>query len=290
MAVFEEARRNNWGYVPLTRAEILETAHELRRVIDPEIVLIAEVQGRPAGRCWRSPTSTFRWPPCAAGCIRLVLSGSSVNFGAFTRCASSASPPSNAPRQRHHRRAHGRNDHPRPAARLPPGGSLLGPRRQPDVQPLHPGCRRSHLVQEVPHLREAPVTPASGRSPTTAPTLPPWCCLIGRSPRPSQLPRGIHRDPASRSAFFSVWRKTCGCQHFWTQIGEVMLAPLGDRRCRSNIQPLLLAGQILGEDVDVLCVETHPLDVVVGNDRGFRIPVARGIKIHNAHRTVGSTR
>jgi GNAT superfamily N-acetyltransferase len=49
MAVFEEARRNNWGYVPLTREEILETAHELRRVIDPEIVIIAEVQGRTAG-------------------------------------------------------------------------------------------------------------------------------------------------------------------------------------------------------------------------------------------------
>ncbi len=49
MAVFETARRNNWGYVPLTKAEILETAHELRRIIDPAIVLIAEVEGRAAG-------------------------------------------------------------------------------------------------------------------------------------------------------------------------------------------------------------------------------------------------
>ena len=49
MAVFEEARKHNWGYVPLTRAEILETARELRRIIDPEIVIIAEVNGRPAG-------------------------------------------------------------------------------------------------------------------------------------------------------------------------------------------------------------------------------------------------
>ena len=49
MAVFETARRNNWGYVPVTEAEIRQTARELRQVIDPEIVLLAEVAGRPAG-------------------------------------------------------------------------------------------------------------------------------------------------------------------------------------------------------------------------------------------------
>ncbi|HOD80247.1 MAG: hypothetical protein BWX88_00820 [Planctomycetes bacterium ADurb.Bin126] len=49
MAVFEQARRNNWGYVPVTSAEMRETAHELKGVVDPEIILLATVDGQPAG-------------------------------------------------------------------------------------------------------------------------------------------------------------------------------------------------------------------------------------------------
>jgi hypothetical protein len=49
MDVFETARKKNWGYVPLTKEQILETARELRRIIDPELVIVAEVEGKPAG-------------------------------------------------------------------------------------------------------------------------------------------------------------------------------------------------------------------------------------------------
>jgi len=49
LAVFDEARRQNWGYVPLTEKEILETAAEMKMVVDPEIVIFAEVAGEPAG-------------------------------------------------------------------------------------------------------------------------------------------------------------------------------------------------------------------------------------------------
>jgi hypothetical protein len=49
MAVFEMARKKNWGYVPSTDVQILETAKNLKMIIDPEIVIIAEVDGRPAG-------------------------------------------------------------------------------------------------------------------------------------------------------------------------------------------------------------------------------------------------
>ena len=49
MGVFEEARRNNWGYVPVTERELLETAGDMKGIIDPEIVLVAEVDGEPAG-------------------------------------------------------------------------------------------------------------------------------------------------------------------------------------------------------------------------------------------------
>jgi hypothetical protein len=49
LSVFEEARRNNWGYVPVTEREILETARDMKRVVDPEIVILAEMNGEPVG-------------------------------------------------------------------------------------------------------------------------------------------------------------------------------------------------------------------------------------------------
>lgn len=49
MHVFEEARRGNWGYVPVREEEFLETAREMKRIVDPRIVVLAEVNGEPAG-------------------------------------------------------------------------------------------------------------------------------------------------------------------------------------------------------------------------------------------------
>ena len=49
MGVFEEARRNNWGYVPITEGEILELAREMKPIIDPKIIVLAEVDGKPVG-------------------------------------------------------------------------------------------------------------------------------------------------------------------------------------------------------------------------------------------------
>jgi len=55
MSVFEEARRNNWGHVDITPAELREAASELRRVIDPELVIVAEVKGEIVGGCFAVP-------------------------------------------------------------------------------------------------------------------------------------------------------------------------------------------------------------------------------------------
>ena len=49
MGVFEEARRNNWGYVPVARDEMLEQAREMKAIIDPEIIVLAEMDGKPVG-------------------------------------------------------------------------------------------------------------------------------------------------------------------------------------------------------------------------------------------------
>ncbi|MCY2928003.1 MAG: hypothetical protein NTV86_00635 [Planctomycetota bacterium] len=49
MSIFEEARRLNWGYVPLTEREILYSTTRLKAAINPDLVLLAEVDGEPAG-------------------------------------------------------------------------------------------------------------------------------------------------------------------------------------------------------------------------------------------------
>ena len=43
--VYNEAWEDNWGFVPMTEAEFRFQAHDLKSVIDPSIVLIAEKDG-----------------------------------------------------------------------------------------------------------------------------------------------------------------------------------------------------------------------------------------------------
>ena len=47
--VFETARSDNWGHVPLTKNEVLEMARDMKSVVDPDLSLIAEVGDTPAG-------------------------------------------------------------------------------------------------------------------------------------------------------------------------------------------------------------------------------------------------
>src|SRR5260370_36066685 len=46
-AVFNEAWKNNWGFVPFTEAEAKHMATEMRPIIDPRMTLIAEVDNTP---------------------------------------------------------------------------------------------------------------------------------------------------------------------------------------------------------------------------------------------------
>ncbi len=45
--VYNSAWSENWGFVPWTQAEFEHTAKSLKRVIDPDLVIIAEVDGKP---------------------------------------------------------------------------------------------------------------------------------------------------------------------------------------------------------------------------------------------------
>ena len=53
MAVYNASWTRNWGFVPLTEAEFIHAADQLRPVLErfPEGVLLAEVGGRPVGFC-----------------------------------------------------------------------------------------------------------------------------------------------------------------------------------------------------------------------------------------------
>lgn len=46
-AIFNDAWRDNWGFIPLTEAEIDAMASELKPILDPELVKIAELDGQP---------------------------------------------------------------------------------------------------------------------------------------------------------------------------------------------------------------------------------------------------
>lgn len=47
--VFETARSDNWGHVTLTEKEVLEMARDMKAIVDPDLILIAEVGSEPAG-------------------------------------------------------------------------------------------------------------------------------------------------------------------------------------------------------------------------------------------------
>jgi hypothetical protein len=47
--IFNDAWHENWGYVPVTRSEASKLAGDLRLITDPNVVVIAEMNGEPAG-------------------------------------------------------------------------------------------------------------------------------------------------------------------------------------------------------------------------------------------------
>ncbi|WP_188874036.1 hypothetical protein [Iodidimonas muriae] len=48
-SVFNDAWRDNWGYVPWTDAEFAKAVEEFRFILDPRLALIAEIDGEPVG-------------------------------------------------------------------------------------------------------------------------------------------------------------------------------------------------------------------------------------------------
>ncbi len=48
MTIYNDAWQKNWGFVPMTDAEFKHLAKEMKAVVDPDLVFIAEINGEPA--------------------------------------------------------------------------------------------------------------------------------------------------------------------------------------------------------------------------------------------------
>jgi GNAT superfamily N-acetyltransferase len=53
--VYNLAWERNWGFVPMTDAEIQKLAHDLKQVIDPNLAIVAEIGDEPVGVCVAIP-------------------------------------------------------------------------------------------------------------------------------------------------------------------------------------------------------------------------------------------
>lgn len=51
MGIYNDAWSANWGFVPLTEAEVEKVGKDLKLIIDEDLAFIAEVNGRPAAMC-----------------------------------------------------------------------------------------------------------------------------------------------------------------------------------------------------------------------------------------------
>ncbi len=47
--IYNQAWSKNWGFVPMSKEEFRHMAQEMKQIVDPDLVFIAEVDGRPVG-------------------------------------------------------------------------------------------------------------------------------------------------------------------------------------------------------------------------------------------------
>lgn len=55
LQIFNEAWKDNWGFVPLTEAEMRKAAEDIKLVMDPRIILVAEHKGQAIGMALTIP-------------------------------------------------------------------------------------------------------------------------------------------------------------------------------------------------------------------------------------------
>ena len=87
-AVYNSAWGRNWGFVPMTDPEIEHLAHGLKHLIDPDMVLFAEHDGRPVGIAVALPDvneALLRVYPRPGGFLRFLYDGARFLWAKRTR-------------------------------------------------------------------------------------------------------------------------------------------------------------------------------------------------------------
>lgn len=83
--IYNDAWSKNWGFVPMTREEFDFLADDFRKIIDPELVMIAEYKGRPIGFSLAIPNynEVFRKIPSGrlfpTGVITFLVNRNKIN-------------------------------------------------------------------------------------------------------------------------------------------------------------------------------------------------------------------
>ncbi len=86
--VYNSAWQRNWGFVPMTEAEIEHLARGLKRFIDPDLVYFAEDDGRPVGIVVALPDINevlLRIRPRPGGFLRFLYDGARFLWAKRTR-------------------------------------------------------------------------------------------------------------------------------------------------------------------------------------------------------------
>jgi GNAT superfamily N-acetyltransferase len=69
--IYNDAWEKNWGFVPMTDAEIRFTANDLKAIVLPELAYIAEVKGRPVGFAFALPDINHALKKCRGSLLPL---------------------------------------------------------------------------------------------------------------------------------------------------------------------------------------------------------------------------
>jgi GNAT superfamily N-acetyltransferase len=76
----------NWGFIPLDDAEFAYLAKDMKKMVDPRFLLIAEAKGRPIGFCLTVPDFNQALKPCRGrlfplGWLRFLLAKRRIDYG-----------------------------------------------------------------------------------------------------------------------------------------------------------------------------------------------------------------
>jgi GNAT superfamily N-acetyltransferase len=73
MDVYNECWKDNWGFVPMTEAELARLGEELRMILDPRLAPIIEVGGRPVAFAIALPDANRALKKAGGSLLRAAL-------------------------------------------------------------------------------------------------------------------------------------------------------------------------------------------------------------------------